>query len=88
MLKHIGEHSGCDGHGALDMLPDYVTSILEPLDMLVHPIVVITDGESQEKLARLLDDEVLGPLIRTISPEDSSLTSDLTLATMATVFIG
>mmetsp|Transcript_127 Transcript_127/g.242 ORF Transcript_127/g.242 Transcript_127/m.242 type:complete len:491 (-) Transcript_127:293-1765(-) len=88
ILKGLWKRSGCDTNGALEMHPDYIKSILGPLGMLQHPIVVITDGESPMVIERLMADPDIGGLIHLIPNEASWLGGDITLATMSNVFIG
>ena len=67
-------------------MPNYVKSILEPLDMLKHPIVLITDNQNQAVTQRLMDDPDIGKVLRFV-PEPT-VGGDITLAIMADVFIG
>ncbi|KAL7526707.1 hypothetical protein ACHAXR_001612 [Thalassiosira sp. AJA248-18] len=90
-MKVQAASTGCDPMGALEMRPDYIKSILAPLDMLKHPIVVITDGKNVDQtMQRLKADPQIGPMIRLVSahPEACWIGGDITLATMANVFIG
>ena len=84
MLVQNAKKRGCDTRAAREMTPDYVKSILGPLDMLAHPIVVVVDShkESAVALLRLVTDVDTGPMIR-IVPEEASWTGgDMTLAIM------
>ncbi|KAL7529679.1 hypothetical protein ACHAXR_003088 [Thalassiosira sp. AJA248-18] len=58
--------------------------------MLKHPIVVITDGQNLPTMQRLKADPQIGPMIRIVpaSPGTCWIGGDVTLATMANVFIG
>lgn len=88
LLRGVSNHAGCDPIAALEMRPDYVKSILQPLGMLEHPIVFISDGQDPSVLERLLDDPELGPLIR-VPPKDTSwIGGDITVGVMSNVFIG
>ena len=77
-----------DTRAARDMEPDYVKSILEPLDMLQHPIVIMTDHTNERAVARLVNDPVIGPMIHVLTKENSSLGGDITLGAMSTIFLG
>jgi hypothetical protein len=87
-LGNISKKSGCDPVAALEMRPDYVKSILEPLGMLRYPIVFITDGQNPAVLERLQADPDIGSLIRVVPEEACWIGGDLTLAIMSNVFIG
>jgi len=73
---------------ALDMEPEYVKAILEPLGMLKHPILFITDHQRPEILEKLLADPDIGPNIRLIPEGSSWVGGDITVALMSNVFIG
>ena len=88
LLGKLSRNSGCDPKAALDMEPDYVKAILEPLGMLQHPIVLITDHQRPEVLEKLLADPDIGPMIRLIPKYASWVGGDITLAALADVFIG
>ncbi|KAL7530349.1 hypothetical protein ACHAXR_003440 [Thalassiosira sp. AJA248-18] len=88
LLRTVARKSGCDPVAALEMEPDYVKSILKPLGMMKHPIVVISDGQNPTVVERLLADPEIGPMIRVVPEEACWLGGDLTLATMSNVFIG
>jgi len=84
------KRTGCDELAARNMEPEYVKSILEPQGMLAQPIVVIFDGTKGAKsvLGRLQNDPEIGPLVRIVPTNALWLGGDMTLAVMATVFIG
>ena len=88
LLGRIARNSGCDPTAALEMEPEYVRAILEPLGMLGSPILFITDNQRPEILERLLADPEIGPSVRTIPPGASWMGGDVTAAVMADVFIG
>eukprot|EP00584_Thalassiosira_punctigera_P022684 CAMPEP_0172573088 /NCGR_PEP_ID=MMETSP1067-20121228/136011_1 /TAXON_ID=265564 ORGANISM="Thalassiosira punctigera, Strain Tpunct2005C2" /NCGR_SAMPLE_ID=MMETSP1067 /ASSEMBLY_ACC=CAM_ASM_000444 /LENGTH=605 /DNA_ID=CAMNT_0013365685 /DNA_START=46 /DNA_END=1863 /DNA_ORIENTATION=- len=88
MLGTLARRSGCDPVAALEMKPDYVKAILEPLDMMRYPIVFITDGQNSAVLDRLLADPDIGPMIRIVPKEACWVGGDLTLAIMSNAFIG
>jgi hypothetical protein len=88
LLKRVSLRSGCDPVAALEMRPDYIKSILEPLGMMNYPIVFISDGQNNSVLNRLLDDADIGPLIRVVPDEATWIGGDLTLGVMSNVFIG
>merc|ERR1719223_173689 len=80
--------TGCHKTAALNMEPDYIKAILEPLGMLQHPIVLITDNQRPEVLEKLLADPDIGPMIQLIPEEASWRGGDITIAALADVFIG
>ncbi|KAL7531382.1 hypothetical protein ACHAXR_004006 [Thalassiosira sp. AJA248-18] len=88
LLGRIARYVGCDPVAALDMEPEYIKAILEPLGMLDKPIVFITDHQRPEILEKLLADPDIGRSIRFIPEEASWVGGDITVATMADVFIG
>ena len=89
LMNVVSDKFGCDPTAALEMEPEYVKAVLDPLDMLHHPIVFITDHQRPEVLERLLADPEIGPSIRLIPSEEASwIGGDITLALLATVFIG
>jgi len=88
LLARISRNSGCDKEAALKMEPEYVKAILEPLGMLEHPILFITDHQKPEILEKLLADPDIGPNIHLIPEEASWAGGDITAAVMSTAFIG
>merc|ERR1719296_147762 len=88
LLSRIARNSGCDPMAALDMDPQYVKAILEPLGMLRHPILFITDHQRPEILEKLKADPDIGPNIHLIPTEASWVGGDITAAIMSNVFIG
>mmetsp|Transcript_23056 Transcript_23056/g.54389 ORF Transcript_23056/g.54389 Transcript_23056/m.54389 type:complete len:432 (-) Transcript_23056:201-1496(-) len=88
LLARIAEDSGCDPTAAIDMTPEYVKGILEPLGMLDHPIVFISDHQDPTILDRLKNDATIGSKLVYVPDEDSWVGGDMTLAIMANVFIG
>ncbi|KAL3808589.1 hypothetical protein ACHAXA_000249 [Cyclostephanos tholiformis] len=88
LLGRIARRSGCDPVAALDMEPDYIKAILEPLGMLQHPILFITDNQRPEILKKLLADPDIGRSIHLIPSDASWIGGDITAALMSDVFIG
>ena len=88
LLSKVCRHAKCDATAALEMRPDYIKSILEPLGMLQHPIVLITDGQDFSVIQRLMADEDIGPMLKVVPEEASWIGGDLTLGIMSNVFIG
>jgi len=86
IMRKMNERSGCHPTGALDMEPDYIKSILEPLGMLDFPIVVISDGQNPSVIERLQADPEISKMLRVVG--ESWLGGDITLAIMSNVFIG
>ena len=88
IMDMVSPKTGCDPRAALEMEPEYVKAILEPLGMMNHPIVFMTDHQRPEILERLMADPDIGPNILLIPSEASWIGGDITLATVASVFIG
>ncbi|KAL7426540.1 hypothetical protein ACHAXH_001623 [Discostella pseudostelligera] len=88
LSKVISDKYGCDPIAALEMQPEYVKAILEPLDLLKHPILFMTDNQRPEVFERLLANPDIGPNIRLIPPEASWSGGDITLALLSDAFIG
>ena len=88
MLGLEAKNTGCDPTAALEMRPEYIKGILAPLGMLQYPIVFISDGEDLTVLERLLADPEIGPQIRVLDQNATSLGGDITMAIMSNVFIG
>ena len=88
LLGRISSRSGTDPTAALDMEPDYIKAILEPLGMLEHPMLFITDNQRPEILEKLLADPDIGHGIHLVPADASWIGGDITAALMADVFIG
>ena len=88
LMDRIAAAIGCDPVAALEMKPEYIKGILEPLGVMNHPIYFISDHQQPEILDRLLADPEIGPNIRLIPEEVSWIGGDITIATLANVFIG
>jgi len=88
LSKMVSDKFGCDPIAALEMQPEYVKAGLEPLDLLKHPIIFMTDNQRPEILERLLADPDIGPNILLIPPEASWKGGDMTLALLSNAFIG
>jgi hypothetical protein len=84
----VAKNSGCDPEAALNLPPDYIKAILEPIGMLNHPIVFLTDHQRPEILQKLLADKDIGPMIRLVQDDASWVGGDITLGVMSNVFIG
>ncbi len=87
-MQRMKRRSGCDVRGALTMGPDYIKSILKPLGMLQHPIVLISDGEDPTVLERLQRDPQISKVLKVVTHTDGWIGGDITLAVMSNVFIG
>ncbi len=87
-MERMNRRSGCDPTGALRMEPDYIKSILAPLGMLRHPIVLISDGQDPSALERLKADPDISKVLRVVPKQVSWIGGDITLAVMSNVFIG
>lgn len=88
LMEGVAKHTGCHPTAALNMEPQYIKSILEPLDMLDKPIIFITDNQRPEILDRLLEDIEIGPNIKVPEDDESWIGGDITTAVLADVFIG
>jgi hypothetical protein len=88
LLARVATNSGCDPEAALNMEPEYIKAILEPIGMLSHPIVFLTDHQRPEILKRLLADRDIGPMIHLVPDDASWVGGDITLGIMANAFIG
>jgi len=86
--KKVSKKTGCDLTAALEMQPEYIKSLLQPLGMLGYPIVLITDGEDPAVQERLARDEDIGRQLRVLDKSSSTLGGEMTLAMMSQVFIG
>jgi len=86
--KKVSKKTGCDLTAALEMQPEYIKSLLQPLGMLEYPIVLITDGEDPKVLERLATDPDIGRHLRLLDKSSSTLGGEMTLAMMSQVFIG
>lgn len=88
LLGRVCHFAKCDPTAALEMRPDYIKSILAPLGMLEHPIVLITDGQDFSVIQRLMTDPKIGPMLKLVPEHASWIGGDITLAIMSNVFIG
>jgi len=88
LMQRMSRTSRCHPTAALEMYPEYVKSILRPIGMLNHPIVLITDGENPDVAKRLLEDPEIGPMLRLVPESASWIGGDITLGIMSNVFIG
>jgi hypothetical protein len=88
LMQRMSKASGCHPTAAISMEPEYVKSILRPLGMLNHPIVLITDGQDFNIIRRLINDPEIGPKLRLVPEGASWVGGDITLAVMSNVFIG
>ncbi|KAL7490300.1 hypothetical protein ACHAW6_016077 [Cyclotella cf. meneghiniana] len=81
----LHEFTGHDHTAAFEMKPDYVKSILKPLQMLDHPVFLdkssIGSDPDREEVKRLIQD----PSIKT---QEKDVTNDLHMAVLADVFLG
>jgi len=88
LMQRMSRGSGCHPTAALEMHPEYIKSILEPIGMLDYPIVLITDGQDPAVAQRLLEDPEIGPMLSVMPQSASWIGGDLTAAIMSDVFIG
>lgn len=90
MLAKTAARTGCDPAAALQMAPEYVKSILAPLGMLGHPIVIISDNQRGSKtiIKRLRGDPEIGPMLRSVPTTNGArwLGGDITLAVMVRAY--
>jgi len=94
LLSELNKSTGLDHSAAVEMSPEYVKAFLEPLEMLNSDIYPIATGEYQavdtsvaERVQALLNDNVLGDLIR-LPKESRHLGSVLYFAVLADVYLG
>ena len=88
LMKRMSQMSGCDPKAALHMQPEYIKSILRPLGLLKHEIVLITDGQDFNTIRALISDPEIAPKLRLVPEEATWIGGDITLAVMANAFIG
>jgi len=94
LLSELNKSTGLDHSAAVEMTPEYVQAFLAPLEMLNSDIYPIATGEYQavdtsvaERVQALLNDNVLGDLIR-LPKESRHLGSVLYFAVLADVYLG
>jgi len=94
LLSKLNRSTGLDHSAAVEMSPDYVKAFLTPLKMLNSDIYPIATGEYDtvdtsvaERVQALIDDYVLGDLIR-LPKDNRHLGSVLYFAVLADVYIG
>ena len=87
ILGKVASRMGCDPVAALEIEPEYATSILEPLGMLEHPIVIIWDGQKKGELDRLMGNPDIGPVACVVPEEAQWFGGDVTLAVMVSNFL-
>merc|ERR1712194_137643 len=87
-LKKSAKKTKCDKKAASEMKPEYVKSILAPIGMLAHPIVIVSDNQkgSKKALDRLLKDPEIGPMVRVVPKEARWKGGDMTLAVMVSTY--
>jgi hypothetical protein len=81
----VSEFTGRDHTEAFEMKPEYVKSILEPLNMLDYPIYLaksdVDEDPNRDEVKRLEEDSEL-------KTDEKDVMNDLHLAVLADVFIG
>ena len=88
-LGKLNDSTGHDHSATLDMTPDYVKSILQPLDMLQSDIFIIENGEVDEEVdERLFNDADLSAVMQKVPDEVRHVGSSVYLSVLADVFIG
>ena len=87
-LNQLAKTTGLTPKGPLEMSPKYVRSILKPLGMLSHPIILFSDGELPNVEQALLKDPVIGPKLIVLGNKTSLSGPDAALAILSDVYIG
>ena len=94
LLSKLNRMTGIDHSAAVEMEPEYVKAFLTPLEMLNNDIYPIATSEHDaedttvaERIQALLDDYVLGDLIK-LPKESRHLGSVLYFAVLADAYIG
>lgn len=87
-LEKLSKTSGLTPKGALEMSPKYIRMILKPLEMLEHPIILLSDGQLPSVEDGLLRDPVIGPKLIVMGNKTSLSGPDAALAILSDVYIG
>lgn len=87
-LDALAKTSGLTPKGALEMSPKYIRTILKPMGMLNHPIILLSDGELPSVEQGLLKDPVIGPKLIVLGNKTSLSGPDAALAILSDVYIG
>ncbi|KAL7527932.1 hypothetical protein ACHAXR_002201 [Thalassiosira sp. AJA248-18] len=87
-LEEAHRHYGVDARASLDYPPDLITSILTPLGMNNHSILLITDGQNTDVVDRLSSDAAIGPYFQVVPQAVSTMAGDIMLGILSNVFIG
>ncbi|KAL7535491.1 hypothetical protein ACHAWF_005184 [Thalassiosira exigua] len=91
-LARASDLIGIDNRSALDYPADLLTSILTPLGINNHSILMITDGinrgRNRELNNRLSSDPDIGPMFQVVPKQVSTVAGDMMLAILSDVFIG
>ena len=89
-LPKLNEVSNRDHAAALDMAPEYVKSILDPLGMLRHDVIVMESGAeaNTEVSQRLFRDADLATSLKKVPESVKDLGSYVYLAVLSDVFLG
>ena len=96
-LEKANRLFGVDKRVGIEYPPDLVKTILNPLGMLNNSIYMIIDAKQDNNanhislpsmVEELMNDPIIGPSFDLVTPHFSTLTGDLMLAILSTVFIG
>ena len=77
-----------DGDSTCLTPPNFIKSLLRPMGMLNHTIILIEDGENVGLTKRLRADPEIGPRLKTVPSKISSVGVDMVLGVLSNVFIG
>lgn len=77
-----------DGNSTCLTPPNFIKSLLRPIGMLNHTIILIEDGENIGLSKRLQEDPEIGPHLKTVPSSISSVGVDMMLGILSNVFIG
>ncbi|KAL9189390.1 hypothetical protein ACHAXT_009065 [Thalassiosira profunda] len=87
-LEESHRHYGVDPRASLDYPPDLIRTMLAPLGMADHSILMITDGQDPTVADRLSKDPDIGPHFQVVPQEVSTMMGDILLGVLSEVFIG
>lgn len=94
-LQKVQKKSGVDKRAATDFPPELIASILVQTGMLnplkletTNSILMITDGENADVIAKLSRDSLIGPNFQVVRHSIGNQYSDMMLAILSDVFIG
>ena len=87
-LEESHRHYGVDPTASVDYPPNLISSILKPLDMMNNTILMITDGQNKQVIDRLQNDPIIGKNFVVVPDDISTMSGDIMLGILSSVFIG